>query len=408
MRTMPPPSVRRPGSSWRRCARSCSGWAPPGQRAARSSIRPGQQVGGDELVGQLVAMGYRREHQVEHRGELAVRGGIVDVFPSTADVPVRIDLWGDEVDRLTAFAVSDQRSSRDLDGGGAVRLPGARAHRRGAGRRQRTLAESAVGRHRSGSAWPRASSSTAWSRGCPASIADEAGAARPAARRAPRSCWSSRGASGTGRSSCSTRRRRWPRRWPRPGAPRTRPRRSFPRLHVPFERLLREVRGRCPRLPSAPEGPSTPSMTVRGFDPVAGDPARLAGQVSDLVGAGLPGHAVRRHRARGGAPLGGAGRRRACTPRRRDGGQRHARARVVVAPPLERVRPARRQGGRAVRVRRHRPARAAPAGPAPGPGRRRLLRRPRARELRRAPPARGGPLRGRDDADHGRAPPATT
>jgi transcription-repair coupling factor (superfamily II helicase) len=40
-----------------------------------------------------------------------VRGGIIDVFPSTADVPVRIDLWGDEVDRLTAFAVNDQRSS---------------------------------------------------------------------------------------------------------------------------------------------------------------------------------------------------------------------------------------------------------------------------------------------------------
>ena len=60
--------------------------------------------------------GYRREHQVEHRGEFAVRGGIVDVFPSTADAPVRIDLWGDEVDRLTEFAISDQRSSRDLAG----------------------------------------------------------------------------------------------------------------------------------------------------------------------------------------------------------------------------------------------------------------------------------------------------
>ena len=64
----------------------------------------------DELLARLVAPGYRREHQVEHRGEFAVRGGIIDVFPSTADVPVRIDLWGDEVDRLTAFAVSDQRS----------------------------------------------------------------------------------------------------------------------------------------------------------------------------------------------------------------------------------------------------------------------------------------------------------
>ena len=74
----------------------------------------GQQVSVDELVDRLVAMGYRRESIVEHRGELAVRGGIVDVFPSTADEPVRIDLWGDEVDRLTRFDVADQRSIDDL------------------------------------------------------------------------------------------------------------------------------------------------------------------------------------------------------------------------------------------------------------------------------------------------------
>src|ERR1700722_3364760 len=86
-------------------------------------VRPGQQVDVSELLPALVAMGYRREHQVEHRGEFAVRGGIVDVSPSTADAPVRIDLWGDEVDRLTAFSVSDQRSSHDLR---AVALYGCR------------------------------------------------------------------------------------------------------------------------------------------------------------------------------------------------------------------------------------------------------------------------------------------
>ena len=67
-----------------------------------------------DLVARLVAWGYRREHQVEHRGEFAVRGGIVDVFCPTADAPVRIDLWGDEVDRLTEFSVADQRSVADL------------------------------------------------------------------------------------------------------------------------------------------------------------------------------------------------------------------------------------------------------------------------------------------------------
>jgi len=77
-------------------------------------IKPGAHVDRDELVDRLVTMGYRREYQVEARGELAVRGAIVDVYPSTADHPVRIDLWGDEVDRLSQFSVADQRSTGDL------------------------------------------------------------------------------------------------------------------------------------------------------------------------------------------------------------------------------------------------------------------------------------------------------
>lgn len=67
----------------------------------------------DELTRQLVSFGYRRESQVEHRGEFAVRGSIVDVYPSTADSPIRIDLWGDEVDRLCEFTIADQRSASD-------------------------------------------------------------------------------------------------------------------------------------------------------------------------------------------------------------------------------------------------------------------------------------------------------
>ena len=69
----------------------------------------------DELISTLARFGYRREELVEHRGEFARRGSIIDVFPSTADTPIRIDLWGDEVDRLTAFNVNDQRSTDDLD-----------------------------------------------------------------------------------------------------------------------------------------------------------------------------------------------------------------------------------------------------------------------------------------------------
>ena len=74
-------------------------------------LGPGDVVDQTSLVADLVAIGYRRGYQVEHRGELAVRGSIVDVWPSTAEAPVRIDLWGDEVDRLTEFGVADQRAT---------------------------------------------------------------------------------------------------------------------------------------------------------------------------------------------------------------------------------------------------------------------------------------------------------
>ncbi|HVW31719.1 MAG TPA: transcription-repair coupling factor, partial [Acidimicrobiia bacterium] len=84
------------------------------------TVKAGQVVDRDELAARLVAAGYRREYQVEARGEFAVRGSILDVYPSTADHPVRIDLWGDEVDRLQTFSVADQRATGDI--GGAVEI----------------------------------------------------------------------------------------------------------------------------------------------------------------------------------------------------------------------------------------------------------------------------------------------
>ena len=75
----------------------------------------GERCDQTEFLNALIAAGYRREYQVEHRGDVAVRGSIIDVFGSTDDEPIRIDLWGDEIERLTTFSVSDQRSDRDLD-----------------------------------------------------------------------------------------------------------------------------------------------------------------------------------------------------------------------------------------------------------------------------------------------------
>ncbi|MGC8627692.1 MAG: transcription-repair coupling factor [Acidimicrobiales bacterium] len=85
------------------------------EEAEPLALARGARLDQDELVARLVHMGYRREYQVEHRGELAVRGSIVDIFPSTAPGPVRIDMWGDEVDRLAEFSVASQRSVTDLE-----------------------------------------------------------------------------------------------------------------------------------------------------------------------------------------------------------------------------------------------------------------------------------------------------
>ena len=129
-------------------------------------VRPGDQIDRDELVERLVAGGYRREYQVEARGEVAVRGSIVDVYPSTDDHPVRIDLWGDEVDRLSAFSVADQRSTHDVAEACIFPTPRAAPDRRGARARRRAASRSSRGAASSGSGSPRASCSTAWSRGC--------------------------------------------------------------------------------------------------------------------------------------------------------------------------------------------------------------------------------------------------
>jgi transcription-repair coupling factor (superfamily II helicase) len=78
-------------------------------------VRRGEELIRDRFIEDLIATGYRREQLVEHRGEVAVRGGIVDVWPAQGDEPLRLDFFGDEVERLTVFDIATQRSTRDLD-----------------------------------------------------------------------------------------------------------------------------------------------------------------------------------------------------------------------------------------------------------------------------------------------------
>ena len=73
-------------------------------------LRAGDEVDLDDVVRNLADAAYHRVDMVERRGEFAVRGGIVDVFPPTAAHPVRVEFFGDEVDELREFAVADQRS----------------------------------------------------------------------------------------------------------------------------------------------------------------------------------------------------------------------------------------------------------------------------------------------------------
>jgi len=63
-----------------------------------------------EVSRSLVELGYQRVDLVSRRGEVAVRGGILDVFPPLAAHPVRVDFFGDDIDEIREFAVSDQRS----------------------------------------------------------------------------------------------------------------------------------------------------------------------------------------------------------------------------------------------------------------------------------------------------------
>src|SRR5690606_26305011 len=90
------------------------------QKVSPSPVEPirferGMEVDLSELTHRLASFGYHRSDRVESRGEFAVPGGIVDVFPAQAGMPVRVDCWGDEVEDLREFTVANQRSADQVD-----------------------------------------------------------------------------------------------------------------------------------------------------------------------------------------------------------------------------------------------------------------------------------------------------
>jgi transcription-repair coupling factor (superfamily II helicase) len=87
----------------------------PADRPAPVTLRRGDEPGFDAVVEQLAAAGYGRVDTVEERGSFSVRGGLVDVFPTTGREPIRAEFFGDEIERLSAFSVFTQRSLRELE-----------------------------------------------------------------------------------------------------------------------------------------------------------------------------------------------------------------------------------------------------------------------------------------------------
>jgi transcription-repair coupling factor (superfamily II helicase) len=244
-------------------------------------IGSGDEVDPVALVEELVGLGYRREQQVEHRGEVAVRGSIVDVFPSTADSPVRIDLWGDEVDRLTEFSVGDQRATVAI---AEVEIHPCREFRPGDAARRRAvelLAEEPWGREQ----WDRVvdgvlfdgmESWLPWLVEEEVVLADLVPADGLIVLVEPRRI---RDRAADILSEEEDLAASLAKTWDVDAD-------DVHRLHVPFDRLL--VRADAPAwtLLAAADGPDTSTVAASGWEPVVGDMTPTVDQIRGLLGKG--------------------------------------------------------------------------------------------------------------------------
>ncbi|MCY3632932.1 MAG: transcription-repair coupling factor [bacterium] len=241
----------------------------------------GDRVDLGQLAADLAARGYRRDVQVEHRGVFAVRGSIVDVFPSTADSPIRIDLWGDEVDRLTEFSVADQRSTEprertEIFPAREVRpVPELRAAA------EKLVASRPWGREQ----WERLSegqffdgmeSWLPWLIDTDEIMTDRLGPdalvvlLEPGRLRDRAADIAAEEADLAGALAQT---------WGATGE-------QFPRLHVDYDRLLAACSSPVWTMTAVPAGPSTPVVAVGGWASAIGDPSAPVEQAARLLGEG--------------------------------------------------------------------------------------------------------------------------
>ncbi len=87
----------------------------PALRPRSFTLRVGELLDLDECAAELVAAGYERVDQVEERGQFAMRGGLLDVFPATEDRAVRVDMFDVEIESLRWFSTFTQRSLGDAE-----------------------------------------------------------------------------------------------------------------------------------------------------------------------------------------------------------------------------------------------------------------------------------------------------
>src|SRR3954451_11228104 len=90
------------------------GVPPAAHRPTPLRVAKGDEPGIDSLAEHLASAGYERVERVEERGHFAVRGGLVDVFPTTGREPIRIELFGDEIEQIRAFSPFTQRALRQV------------------------------------------------------------------------------------------------------------------------------------------------------------------------------------------------------------------------------------------------------------------------------------------------------
>lgn len=90
---------------------------PPKEKllSQKISLHTGESLDFSKLQQELAGMGYDRAEEVDAPGQFAVRGGILDIYPLTEEVPVRLELWGDEIDSIRTFDADSQRSIENLE-----------------------------------------------------------------------------------------------------------------------------------------------------------------------------------------------------------------------------------------------------------------------------------------------------